>query len=117
MLSIGSPTPDKLQKVLDLYEALDHRLIGFFDAGDLIGVIGLKIQKTKAIIKHLAVAPDHRLKGVGKVLIKYVMDRFLLKIIYAETDDDTIDFYRKLGFICRPFKGQYGKRYTCEYTL
>ena len=89
--------------------------MGSFQADALIGVIGLEKQEAQGIIKHIAVLPQYRLQGVGKALIKHVMAHFSLQIVYAETDDEAVDFYKKIGFNCQPFEGHYGKRYRCDY--
>ena len=114
-LSIGNPTPEKVQKVLGLYETSGHYLTGSFEADTLIGVMGFEVQRAKAIIKHIAILPEYQLQGVGKTFIEYLIDHFPLQIIHAETDDDAVDFYKKVGFICQPFEGHYGKRYKCDY--
>lgn len=116
-LSIGNPTPEKIEQVLSLYEAPHHYLVGGFEVDKLIGVIGLEIQGTKGAIKHIAVLPGCRSQGVGKALIRYVIDHFSLVALHTETDDDAIEFYRKVGFICQPFEGFHGKRYECNYKL
>ena len=32
--------------------------------------------------------------------------------VTLETDDESVGFYEKIGFICTPFKGNYGVIYT-----
>lgn len=114
--SIGNSTSDeKMQKILGGYEEPGHYLVGSFEANRLIGVVGLEIQGKTGIIKHIAVLPTYRLQGIGKALIKHVIDHFFLKTLHAETDEDAVDFYRKLKFACQPFEGLYGKRYQCNY--
>jgi len=114
-LSIGKLTPGKLKQVLDSYNTPNHHLVGCFKDNKLIGVIGFGIQGATGKIKHIAVSLDYRLQGIGKALINQVIDNFQLQIFLAETDDDAVDFYKKLGFACQSFEGHYGKRYKCEY--
>src|SRR3954463_16286924 len=75
--SIGNPTPEKVQKVLGLYGEPGHYLMGSLEADRLIGVIGLEVREETGIVKHIAVLPEYRLQGVGKALIKHVMDHFI----------------------------------------
>ena len=115
-LSMGSPTPKKVEQVLDSYRKPNRYLIGCWQTNRIIGMIGLEIGGAAGVIKHIAVLPEHRLQGVGKALIKNAMDQFDLQTIHAETDDDSVEFYRKYGFTCQPFEGHYGKRYKCGYA-
>ena len=114
--SIGNSTSDgKVQKILGGYEKHGHYLVGSFQINKLIGVVGLDIQGKTGIIKHIAVLPEYRLQGVGKALIRHVIEHFSLRALHAETDEDSVGFYRKLKFTCEPFEGPYGKRYKCDY--
>lgn len=64
-LSIGFSTPDKLQKVLNLYEVPAYHLIGCFDSDKLVGSIGIEIKETKGTIHHIAIIPEYRLQNIG----------------------------------------------------
>lgn len=112
-LSIGMPTEKKIQHVLTSYTTANHHLIGAFSGNILIGVIGIEITGKTCAIKHLAVAPPHRMKNLGKQLIMYVTHHFSLQHFTAETDDDAIGFYKKCGFQCKSFENQYGRRFFC----
>lgn len=37
--------------------------------------------------------------------------------ITLEADDKSVGFYKNIGFICTPFKGNYGVRYNCIQDL
>ena len=58
------------------------------DQGRKTGMIILKFSDAAAEIIGIAVSVDARRKGIGKQLIRRVM----------ELDDDSIGFYRKCGF-------------------
>jgi GNAT superfamily N-acetyltransferase len=83
----------------------------------IIYLIGRSGSGKYTIAKHIDVLPEYRLQGVGKALIRYVINHFSLETLHAETDDEAIEFYRKFGFICQPFEKVHGKRYMCNYRL
>jgi GNAT superfamily N-acetyltransferase len=115
--SIGMPTENKIYEVMKYYKIENHKLIGAYDDNVLVAVIGLEIAGKTATIKHIAVINEYRMKSIGRGLIEHVIDEFSLNIIKAETDVESVDFYKKCGFICHPFQGQYGTRYDCMIKL
>ena len=63
------------------------------------GVIVINCEDSENItILDIAVSKNSQNKGVGKGLINFVIDKLLPKTITAETDDDAVNFYKKLGF-------------------
>ena len=66
--------------------------------GKRIGMIILKFSDAAAEIIGIAVSVDARRKGIGKQLIRRVMELDDLECVKAQTDDDSIGFYRKCGF-------------------
>lgn len=68
------------------------------DLGRKTGMIVLKLLADAAEIIGIAVSANFRCKGIGKQLIQHVMESENLKSIIAQTDGDSIDFYRKCGF-------------------
>ena len=58
----------------------------------------LKLSDDAAEIIGIAVSENARRNGIGKQLIQSVMESGNLESIKAQTDDDSIGFYRKCGF-------------------
>lgn len=58
----------------------------------------LKLSEAAAEIIGIAVSDNARRKGIGKQLIQRVMESENLESVNAQTDDDSIGFYRKCGF-------------------
>ncbi len=116
-LSIGIPTEQKIHSVLTSYNTVNNHLIGAFFNDILIGIIGIEISNKNGIIKHIAVSKENQMQGIGKQLIIHVANYFLLKHLTAETDDDSLKFYKKCGFQCRPCEGQHGQRYHCVLAV
>ena len=66
--------------------------------GKRTGMMVIKLSEAAAEIIGIAVIDHARRKGIGKQLIQSVMESEHLKCIKAQTDDDSIGFYRKCGF-------------------
>lgn len=117
LCSIGKPSEEELKTVLKEYDAENFFLLGCFAEKDLIGMIGIKQDiDLKFIIKHISVLPEHRLLGIGKQLVDEIMKRFQVNKLCAETDDESVGFYRSIGFDCQGFMGKHGQRYLCTMS-
>ena len=68
------------------------------DRGRKTGMMVLNLSGDAAEIIGIAVSDNTRRKGIGKQLIQHVMESENLESIIAQTDDDSIGFYRKCGF-------------------
>ena len=68
------------------------------DRGMKTGMMVLKLSEDAAEIIGIAVSENARRNGIGKQLIQSVMESGNLESIKAQTDDDSIGFYRKCGF-------------------
>ncbi len=88
-----------------------------FTSENLIAVIGFELKGTQAIIKHINVSDDFKKHGIGNCLIQKVIKDHVLSSILLETDDESVGFYKKLGFKCEPFDSEYGNRYRCHLDL
>ena len=77
----------------------------------------LKRSEAAAEIIGIAVSDDARRKGIGKELIRRVMESEGLERVIARTDDDSIGFYRKCGFseerIVTEYPDGQAVRYNC----
>ena len=62
------------------------------------GMMVLKLSEAAAEIVGIAVSDNARRKEIGKQLIQRVMELDDLECVKAQTDDDSIGFYRKCGF-------------------
>ncbi len=60
---------------------------------------------------------DFKKHGIGNCLIQKVIKDHALSSILLETDDESVGFYKKLGFKCEPFDSEYGIRYRCHLDL
>ena len=99
-LAMGSPTPEKLQKLLSEFYSHDgHTLYITSNNNQLTGIIGIdNTASPHGWITHLAVRPDSRMKGIGRNLINQTAADLSLQSVALETDQDAVDFYRACGF-------------------
>lgn len=66
--------------------------------GEKTGIMVLRFSDSVAEIIGIAVSEKLRRHGIGRRMIQYVMKSEGLERINAQTDDDSIGFYRKCGF-------------------
>lgn len=94
------PDDERIARELDQYLTNDHRgLYGVIIDNELAGLIGIIPYSEEGVeLKHIAMKAPYRGRGMGKKLIaEYMRDYQPAKII-AETDQDAVGFYRKVGF-------------------
>ena len=114
---IGNPSKDKIQKILLAYAKEKEKYIYCYKKEkEILGFIGILDDKEHITINHIAVAIKSRGLGIGKKLIDYVFDKFLPESIIAETDDDAVNFYKKVGFEIQNLPEAYQgiTRYKCK---
>ncbi|WP_061809335.1 GNAT family N-acetyltransferase [Rossellomorea vietnamensis] len=88
---------EKVEEEYDLYiHSTERKLYGFTSGDELVGCIGVEfLNEGECEIKHIAVMPKHRGKGIGHKMIDYFGH---CTRVTAETDRDAVIFYKKLGF-------------------
>ena len=93
------PTYDEYKTQMEDY-LLDSSVKVFVseNRGRKTGMMVLKLSEAAAKIIGIAVSDNARRKGIGKQLIQRVMKSENLESVKAQTDDDSIGFYRKCGF-------------------
>ncbi len=83
---------------------------------EIVGCIGYeRIGSEACAIKHIAVSIEQRGKGIGSKMIDFLLDQF--SIIFAETDNDAVNFYKNYGFVISSLGEKYPgvERFLCEY--
>ncbi|MFC0472490.1 GNAT family N-acetyltransferase [Halalkalibacter kiskunsagensis] len=111
-------------KIVQSYENYvkfpDHVLYGFEYGRKIVGCIGIKLLgRDKIEIVHIAVAPNLRGNRIGSKMIEFICNEHSPKILYAETDNDAVDFYIKFGFKITNLGEKYPgvERFLCEYEI
>lgn len=86
-------------------------------------IIGIIIIERTAFetfsIQAISCEVHFRKKGVASVMLQYVINKYQPKTIFAETDDDSVGFYKKCGFTTKILRNKYPEtvRYLCTLTL
>ncbi|MFZ4841136.1 GNAT family N-acetyltransferase [Mycetocola saprophilus] len=80
-------------------DELPHlRVRGLSDEDGLIAFIAADHRSNPAEIMYIAVHERARGRGLGRVLVRDLADAVAGREIVAQTDDDAVEFYRRLGF-------------------
>ena len=111
------PTNEKLKNLADKYES-DSTISAYAceEDGCIWGVIILKDAGDGIFeIKSIATDPDFRNQGIASKLVFFVSDNLKCTALKAETDDDAVEFYRKLCFQIESLGEKYPGtiRYLC----
>jgi ribosomal-protein-alanine N-acetyltransferase len=81
--------------------AAGHHYLSAREDGSLIGYVGLARVGSEAEIHTLAVDPEHQRRGVGRALLRAILDHAQGATVFLEvrTDNDSaIRLYRSEGF-------------------
>ncbi|MCG7421016.1 GNAT family N-acetyltransferase [Macrococcus epidermidis] len=78
-----------------------------------IGVMTINLQDNRCEITSLAVDENYQGRGIGSKLVNHIKENY--NNIVAETDGDTLAFYRKQGFVIKSLGEKYPGiiRYLC----
>jgi ribosomal protein S18 acetylase RimI-like enzyme len=94
-------------------------LWGLREGGQWVGVIGARIAQPGEIT-HIAVDAAWARRGLGRTLWCELLTRHPdVTDWIAETDDDAVGFYMRLGFTIEPLPPRYPgvTRYRCTYRI
>ncbi|GGH81123.1 ribosomal protein S18 acetylase RimI-like enzyme [Pullulanibacillus pueri] len=95
-----------------------RKLYGYFLDSEIVGCIGFELLGQKrCVIKHIAVSPSHRYRKIGSEMINFILEKYSLVYVLAETDNDAINFYRKYGFEIKSLGEKYPgvERFQCIF--
>lgn len=92
-------TPDAAQEAINEIRAGgDDRLFGGLIDGTLVGAYGLSRDGMANQIAIVAVAQEHRRRGIGRSLLQDALRRSGRRPLVAETDEAGLAFYKACGF-------------------
>ncbi len=118
--SVGDRTPAGRQQLCTLYlTSPDMALYCWRMGGSVAGVIGARVagrNPAEGEIRHIAVSRALRHQGIGRALIAALSALYPgVRNWSAETDDDSVGFYRRLGCEVRSLGELYPGvvRYRC----
>lgn len=113
---------EQLEHACDLYmnSPLDHQLFGLEDEGQLVGVIGCRMNSSQELeILHLAVHPEHRGNGYGRGLLLTLLSTKHPNLLFAVTDEEGADFFRNVGFVITGQAGEIAgqEQFRCVFDV
>lgn len=110
----------KVDSEYHLYiQSPERVLYGYYIEQNIVGCIGLaKMDRKQCEIKHIAVSPAYRGKGIGREMVQYIKDHYCFSSICAETDQDAVNFYKNLDFQITSLLEKYPgvERFACLLT-
>jgi len=112
--ALFDPSPECIEKEIALINSDDTTQFFAWVEKDIpIGICSYEIHDNKIEVHLIAVAENARGRGIGGAMIRALQARHH-KPIEAETDDDAVAFYQKIGFSVHAFSHEMrGQRYTC----
>ncbi|MED4955706.1 GNAT family N-acetyltransferase [Paenibacillus macerans] len=112
--------PAALEEALALYRSGAGQLYGYEDEGEVVGVIGFRVNDSRVLeIIHLVVRPESRMQGYGRGLVLLALSHANPESIASVTDEEGAQFFRSIGFqITGLGGGPYGEeRFRCVYNV
>ena len=116
------PTEEKFNIKVDQYlNDNSVKIFACFEQDKILGVmVASFIEQKKIEIIGISVDVSARGKGIGSYMINQIINHYGLLSIYAETDNDAVGFYRRIGFDITEYTETYGDetvvRYKCKLT-
>lgn len=93
-------------------------LLGLESEEELIALIGYEMREDGVLtIRHLAVLPEAQGGGYGRGIILETLEREKPKAAVAETDEEAVEFYRRIGFTIESLGEKYPgtERFLCTF--
>jgi N-acetylglutamate synthase-like GNAT family acetyltransferase len=113
--------PERVELEIKRYQSESAlELYGHEEDNEILGVVGFIVHPNHTIeLRHIAVQPEERGKGYGRGLILELLEVKQPAIIEAETDEDSVDFYRNVGFSIVSLGEKYPgvERFKCIYEV
>ncbi len=113
------PDPERLERVvLDYAEQPESELYGYESEDEIVGVVGFRRTEGGEVrILHLAVKPECRGAGFGRGQILELIEMTKPRVVLAETDEEAVEFYRRIGFEVESLGERYPgvERFRCTY--
>ena len=97
--SVGAGTAEAVRDRITSFEAeAKIAIYGGFVEQQLVGSYVLKRDGMANEIGLIAVDSEHRMRGIGKLLLQDALRRSGKRPLVAETDEETLGFYKACGF-------------------
>ncbi|CAM4394917.1 GNAT family N-acetyltransferase [Deinococcus marmoris] len=112
------PDPARIERTLEAYRTEGEQRLFVWDVGgQTVSAAGLRVSGRAAEVLHIGTHPDAGEKGYGRGLLRAIAAHLNLSQLMAETDDDSVEFYRRSGFEIMEAPARGGRRrYLCTLT-
>ncbi len=117
------PTEEKYRRKMQTFlQEEATKVFACFSDDGLKGMLVLtSFPQRQAELVGIAVEKTARRQGIGTFMLRQVMETCALQAVFAETDDDAVEFYRKNGFSVEKhvemYDGEPVVRYKCRLEL
>ena len=101
-------------KLAQYHDDAAYSIYGWLEQDEILGICGFVFRDDCIYIHDLAVDEDVRGRGIGSAMIAVLQEKFTLPIT-AETDDEAVEFYRKIGFDVSDVPPKHGMRWYALY--
>lgn len=89
---------ENIKDVEEYYSITENELYSVSNNERIVGLVGLISTEQEVVIKHIAIQSHSQNKGLGTEIINKIHQLFPKQKLVAETDNDAVGFYTKLGF-------------------
>lgn len=89
---------ENIKDVEEYYSITENELYSVSNNERIVGLVGLISTEQEVVIKHIAIQRHIQNKGLGTEIINKIHQLFPKQKLVAETDNDAVGFYTKLGF-------------------
>ena len=89
---------ESIKDVEEYYSITENELYSVSNNERIVGLVGLISTEQEVVIKHIAIQSHIQNKGLGTEIINKIHQLFPKQKLVAETDNDAVGFYIKLGF-------------------
>ena len=101
-------------KLTQYRDDMAHFIYGWLKNDEIIGICGFELCGNYIYLKDLVIDENMRGCGIGSTIIAALQEEFNLPI-KAETDDDAVEFYRKISFDISDAPPKHGTRRYALY--
>jgi len=113
------PDLARIARTLETYRTDPARRVFIWEVnGEPVSAVGLVVNEASAEVLHIGTRPESTGNGHGRQLLFAVADHLHLWQLTAETDDDSVEFYRRCGFrVCEAQPRGERRRFRCGLSL
>lgn len=97
----AEPDADESARILE-QDLPRLRVLGVERRSDLVAFVAYDVTPSAVTIEYIAVSEREQGHGLATGLIGAIRAREPGRVLVAETDDDAVGFYRRLGFLVEP---------------